>query len=142
MAYGPLERLRGLAGRPESNVVLAFPRCRDVHTFTLRRCIDVLFVDELGRVIEVHRRVRPRSRLRCDRAKAVVERFARSGPWFQVGDVVGVPGCREYPRVLRAGEVGTCRLITAESLGLGRAPRRRAKGGGHEEVPRLSHMAF
>ncbi|MDE8702055.1 DUF192 domain-containing protein [Adlercreutzia equolifaciens] len=123
VARSPWRRLRGLAGGLPDRRVMVFPRCRDVHTLTMRRNLDILFVDEAGRVLEVHRKVRPKSRLRCPRAFGAVERFAQPGPWFQRGDVISVPGCREYPRVLRAGEVGPCRLITAESLGLGRRPR-------------------
>ena len=85
-ARSPISRLRGLAGRQPDNTVLVFPRCRDVHTLTMGYPLDVLFVDDEGRVIEVYRSVPPKSRLHCPRASAVVERFARFEPWFNVGD--------------------------------------------------------
>ena len=56
---------------------MGFPRCRDVHTLTMRHPLDVAFLDRRGRVIAVHRLVLPGARLRCGRAWAVVERFAR-----------------------------------------------------------------
>lgn len=87
-------RLRGLAGRRPDHTVMAFPRCRDVHTLTMRHPLDIAFVDRRGAVVEVHRLVLPGARLRNDRAFGVVERFARSGPWFMRGDVVKVPGCK------------------------------------------------
>lgn len=91
VAARPLMRLRGLAGRAPDRTVMAFPRCRDVHTLTMRHPLDVAFVDRRGRVMEVRRLVMPGARLRNNRASAVVERFARPGPWFARGDVVEMP---------------------------------------------------
>lgn len=82
----PWGRLRGLAGRSPDETVAYFPRCRDVHTMTMGVPLDILFADARGRVLEVHRGVRPRARLRNERSHGVVERFARPGPWFQCGD--------------------------------------------------------
>ena len=79
VASSPLLRLRGLAGRRPDSTVMGFPRCRDVHTLTMRHPLDVAFLDRRGRVIAVHRLVLPGARLRCGRAWAVVERFARPG---------------------------------------------------------------
>lgn len=89
-ARSPLSRLRGLAGRKPDDTVMVFPRCRDVHTLTMRYRVDVLFLNREHRVIEVYRSVPPKSRLRCPQAMAVVERFARFEPWFNVGDVLRV----------------------------------------------------
>lgn len=86
VADSPLLRLRGLAGRRPDRTVMVFPRCRDVHTLTMRHPLDIAFLDGEGRVTEVHRLVLPGARLRCSRAAAVVERFARPGPWFVLGD--------------------------------------------------------
>ena len=90
IARSPVARLRGLAGRPPDDTVLVFPRCRDVHTLTMRYELDVLFVDGENRVVEVYRGVPPKSRLHCPRAMAVVERFARLEPWFKVGDRLAI----------------------------------------------------
>lgn len=86
VADRPLLRLRGLAGRRPDRTVMMLPRCRDVHTLTMRHPLDVAFLDKAGRVVEVRRFVLPGLRLRNERAWAVVERFARPGPWFVRGD--------------------------------------------------------
>lgn len=118
---GPLSRLRGLAGRRPDDTVAYFPRCRDVHTLSMAYPLDILFVDRQGYVIEVHRGVRPRTRLRNRRGWGVVERFAQAGPWFRRGErivaTVGLP------------------VMTAESCGLGRGRNQTRKERLHEALP-------
>lgn len=80
-------RLRGLAGRAPDGTTLVLPRCRDVHTLTMRHALDIAFLDKSGIVLEVHRMVSPGARLRRPRAATVVERFAGPGPWLMRGDV-------------------------------------------------------
>ena len=118
---GPLSRLRGLAGRKPDDTVAYFPRCRDVHTMSMTYPLDILFVDRQGFVIEVHRGVRPHSRLRPRGGWGVVERFAQAGPWFQRGERI----------------VATVWLpvMTAESCGLGRRRNRTRKERLHEALP-------
>lgn len=106
MATGMLTRLRGLARRPPDRTVLVLPRCRDVHTMTMRHPIDVAFVGAQGMVLEVHRLVLPGVRLRHSRAVAVVERFAQSGPWFMRGDVIEVDERRSAFRGIPRGKAG------------------------------------
>lgn len=98
VASSPLLRLRGLAGRRPDRTVMVFPRCRDVHTLTMRHPLDVAFLDRRGQVVEVHRLVLPGVRLRSSRAWAVVERFARPGPWFVRGDVCLLPDAPQRRR--------------------------------------------
>lgn len=100
VALSPLLRLRGLAGRRPDSTVMVFPRCRDVHTLTMRHPLDVAFLDRRGQVVAVHRLVLPGARLRCSRAWAVVERFSRPGSWFVRGDVCLLPDAprRRKPR--------------------------------------------
>ncbi|MEC4273143.1 DUF192 domain-containing protein [Adlercreutzia sp. R25] len=86
VADRPLARLRGLAGRAPDKTVMAFPRCRDVHTMTMRYPLDVAFLDRAGIVVEVRRFVLPGMRLSNRRASGVVERFYQPGPWFVRGD--------------------------------------------------------
>ncbi|MFR5091436.1 MAG: DUF192 domain-containing protein [Adlercreutzia equolifaciens] len=100
--FKPASRLRGLAGRRPDSTVMVFPRCRDVHTLTMRHPLDVAFLDRRGRVIAVHRLVLLGARLRCGRAWAVVERFARPGPWFVRGDVCLLPDAPRDARKPRA----------------------------------------
>lgn len=98
VAASPLMRLRGLARRAPDRTVMVFPRCRDVHTLTMRHPLDIAFVDRRGLVVEVHRLVLPGARLRSPRGRAVIERFARPGPWFMTGDAVELPGCARPER--------------------------------------------
>lgn len=97
VATSPLARLRGMAHRPPDHTVMVFPRCRDVHTLTMKHPLDIAFVDRRGLVVEVHRLVLPGVRLRHRRATAVVERFARSDPWFERGDLIELPDRRNRP---------------------------------------------
>lgn len=86
---GMFERMRGLKNpglQPETTVVLV--PCCDVHTVGMSEAIDVAFVDEEGIIVGVHRSVSPGRRLRCARAKLTIERMARLGKWYEVGDSV------------------------------------------------------
>jgi uncharacterized membrane protein (UPF0127 family) len=65
-------RLRGLAFAPPRGP-LHIPRCRSVHTFGMRFRLDLLFLDEEGRVIELRRAVPPGRFVRCPGAAAVLE---------------------------------------------------------------------
>lgn len=88
---GMFERMRGLKNlglQPETTVVLV--PCCDVHTVGMSEAIDVAFVDEEGIIVGVHRSVSPGRRLRCARAKLTIERMARLGKWYEVGDSVFV----------------------------------------------------
>lgn len=54
-------RFKGLQWRrrlPDAEGLLLVP-CRSVHTFWMRFSIDILFLDETGRVLEIRRRVPP-----------------------------------------------------------------------------------
>ena len=60
-AEGWFDRARGVwPGRrwPASQVLL-LPGCRSIHTCGLARPLDVVFTDEEGRVLVVHRAVAP-----------------------------------------------------------------------------------
>jgi uncharacterized membrane protein (UPF0127 family) len=68
-------RMLGLAllRRERAGRGLLIPRCRSVHTFGMRFRIDVLFLDEGNRVIELRRAVPPCRVIRCPGAMAVLE---------------------------------------------------------------------
>jgi uncharacterized protein len=68
-------RLFGLAllRRGRAGQGLLIPRCRSVHTFGMRFPLDVLFLDEDDRVIELRRAVPPCRVIRCAGAMAVLE---------------------------------------------------------------------
>jgi hypothetical protein len=56
---------------------LHIPRCRSVHTFTMRFPLDLIWLDKAGRVVRVDSEVPPRRLKSCLRARSVVE--ARGG---------------------------------------------------------------
>ncbi len=83
-------RLKGLAGRsvPSEEIILA--SCRDIHTYTMHRKIDVAFVSPKGEVLAVYRELQPHKRKKCKNAAFVIERIAQDGCWLQVGDELGL----------------------------------------------------
>ena len=62
-----------LLRRERAGPGLLFPRCRSVHTFGMRFTLDLIFLDEYRRVVEVRREVPPRRLVRCPAAMAVLE---------------------------------------------------------------------
>ena len=94
IACSRMSRLRGLLGRKEFPGVLMLMPCNDIHTYGMRRAIDVAFVSSDGVVIESYRAIGARRRLRCKAAAATLERFADDAPWFECGDCIGVKMAR------------------------------------------------
>lgn len=88
IACSTSSRLRGLLGREEFSGALLLTPCNDVHTFGMRRAIDIAFIEPDGTVLEAHRGVGPCRRVRCRTAVATIERFAAETPWFDRGDRV------------------------------------------------------
>lgn len=81
VADGFLARLLGMAAMPAAApdglpYVLAFPRCRAVHTCFMRRALDVAFADGEGGVLALHGAVRPWRFLAHPDAVLVLERVA------------------------------------------------------------------
>ena len=78
-------RLRGLGGRVDMppDDALLIPRCRSVHTFTMRFALDLVWLDGAGRVVRVDRAVPPRRLRICRRARAVIECRAGSADGFR-----------------------------------------------------------
>ena len=74
-----LARLRGLAGLRElpPHAALLLPSTRSIHTFGMRFAIDLVWLDETGRVVRVDRSVAPGRVRGCRAARAVVELAAR-----------------------------------------------------------------
>ena len=52
---------------------LMIPRCRSVHTFGMRFPLDLIFLDEDGRVVELRRSVPPGHIVRCLDGASVLE---------------------------------------------------------------------
>lgn len=74
-AKGFWSRLIGFWPSPRCHSVdaIVFPRCVSVHTFGMTRRVDVVFVDECGRILRTANRVAPWRVLRDSRASLVVE---------------------------------------------------------------------
>jgi uncharacterized membrane protein (UPF0127 family) len=70
-----ISRLLGLSllTRERAGPGLLIPRCRSVHTFGMRFALDLIFLDEAGGVLELHRGVPPGRFIRCPGAMAVLE---------------------------------------------------------------------
>ena len=79
-------RLWGLMLRSLRDDSLFFPRCRSVHTFGMRKPIDLAFVDRNGVVLEVFRGLPPCRIRGCRNTYGACERIARDGVWLGVGD--------------------------------------------------------
>lgn len=85
-------RLKGLLGTNcswgESGILVLAP-CKSIHTFGMRYCIDVAFVDKTGVVLRSERNIPPCRTLRCAHAEVVLERPSLPGsPWFSKGESV------------------------------------------------------
>jgi uncharacterized membrane protein (UPF0127 family) len=77
-------RMRGLArldSMPRA-VALHIPRCRSVHTFTMRFALDLIWLGGDGRPVRVDRAVPPRRLKMCLRARSVVEANAGTADEF------------------------------------------------------------
>ncbi len=68
-------RLRGLAGLDAlpAEVGLHIPRCRSVHTFTMRFPLDLVWLGKDGQTVRVDHAVDPRRLRTCLRARSVLE---------------------------------------------------------------------
>ena len=90
-ARGVRARGRGLGGLPAlpANRALRIPRCRAVHTFTMRFPLDLIWLGPDGAVVRVDRDVPPRRHRACVRARAVVETRAGCADRFLAAGVAG-----------------------------------------------------
>jgi hypothetical protein len=72
-------RMKGLAklDRLPPTLALHIPRCRSVHTFTMRFPLDLIWLDKAGHVVRIDPSVPPRRLKTCLRARSVIE--ARGG---------------------------------------------------------------
>jgi uncharacterized protein len=93
-ASGRLARLRGLArldALPRS-AGLHIPRCRSVHTFTMRFPLDLIWLGGDGQLVRVDRAVPPRRFKACPRARSVVEVNAGTADEFLAGGLATPAG--------------------------------------------------
>lgn len=95
-ALSLFERARGLLGRGPSWLgeggLLVFVPCKSIHTFGMRKPIDVAFADGRGRVLRAVHGMPPCRVAGCRGARIVIERFSSParGSWFEVGDELGI----------------------------------------------------
>lgn len=77
-------RMKGLArlDAMPAAYALHIPRCRSVHTFTMRFPLDLVWLAKDGAVVRVDRAVPPRRLKNCFRARSVVECNAGSADAF------------------------------------------------------------
>ncbi len=70
-----LSRLLGLAllSRKRAGAGLLIPGCHSVHTMGMRFPLDLIFLDQEGRVVEIRRDVPAGRIVRCPEAGAVLE---------------------------------------------------------------------
>ena len=111
LATTPASRLAGLLGKEgragvmDGGAALVIAPCRDVHTFGMRRTIDLAFIGADGRVIAAYRDVEPRRRLRCGKAVAAIERFSSTrDPWLEVGDLLALETIGRGEQPFRNGQ--------------------------------------
>ena len=80
-------RMKGLAKLDEmpQRLALHIPRCRSVHTFTMRFPLDLIWLAGDGEVVRVDRAVPPRRLKFCFRGRSVVEANAGAGDAFVAG---------------------------------------------------------
>jgi len=90
-ARGMRARGRGLGGLDAlpADRALRIPRCRAVHTFTMRFALDLIWLGPDGAVVRVDRAVPPRRHRRCARARAVVETRAGCANRFLAAGIAG-----------------------------------------------------
>jgi uncharacterized protein len=78
------DRMKGLAkldAMPPA-YALHLPRCRSIHTFTMRFPLDLIWLGKDGRPVRVDRAVPPRRMKLCLRARSVVEANAGTADDF------------------------------------------------------------
>jgi uncharacterized membrane protein (UPF0127 family) len=85
-------RMKGLAKLDSLPPTLALhiPKCRSVHTVTMRFPLDLIWLDKHGRVVRVDHDVAPLRVKTCLRARSVVEAGAGTGDAFLAAGVATV----------------------------------------------------
>jgi uncharacterized membrane protein (UPF0127 family) len=77
-------RMKGLAklDAMPGSLALHIPRCRSVHTFTMRFPLDLIWLSKDGEPVRVDRAVAPRRLKFCFGARSVIEANAGAGEAF------------------------------------------------------------
>ena len=85
--------MKGLAKLDELPATLALhiPRCRSVHTFTMRFPLDLIWLDKDGAVVRIDPNVPPRRLKSCLRARSVIEANGGTADRFVAAGLVAGP---------------------------------------------------
>lgn len=115
--------------------VVVLPGCCDVHTFGMRRRIDVAFVDGSGLVVHAERGLPAWKRRRVKGALCVMERLESSRTWVEEGELVFAA-----PVAAVGDLLARCSGFTSEegALCLGTA----SKEDGHENVSGMQNCSL
>lgn len=71
------QRLVGmLFVKPNDHMAMVFPNCRSLHTFGMRRTLDIAFVDAQGHVLALHKTVPPNRIKNNVHAAIAIEKIA------------------------------------------------------------------
>src|SRR4051794_29493259 len=86
-------RMKGLArlDAMPATTALHLPKCRSVHTFTMRFALDLIWLDKRGQVVRIDANVPPRRLKSCLRARSVIEARAGTADAFLAA---GLAGCQ------------------------------------------------
>jgi uncharacterized protein len=78
------ERMKGLAklDAMPATYALHIPRCRSVHTFTMRFPLDLIWLGKDGQVVRVDPAIPPRRLKFCAKARSVIEANAGTADRF------------------------------------------------------------
>lgn len=85
-----MQRIRGLFSKKLSAEIICLCPCNDIHTFGLKREIDLAFIDKRGIVLRSYCNVKPFRRVRYAQADFVVERFSTDSDWVKQGNKVRI----------------------------------------------------
>ena len=89
---GFFPKLIGIKSKKIKTRAVILYNCCDVHSFGLKKNLDLAFVDKYGKTLKVVRNFRPWSRCKCKGAKYVIERYSqRNRPWFKEGELLVMP---------------------------------------------------
>ena len=64
------------AGRSADGLVMVFPDCSSVHTWFMKRDLDIVFLDRGGAMLRIYWGVRPGRLIFCPGARMVIERVS------------------------------------------------------------------
>jgi uncharacterized membrane protein (UPF0127 family) len=92
-AHNRASRVKGLAklDAMPASTALHIPRCRSVHTFTMRFPLDLIWLDKAGHVVRIDTNVPPRRLKSCLRARSVIEANGGTADAFVAAGLVDGP---------------------------------------------------